>query len=145
MFSENADDTRNRSGTASNPRITNESTVNYFEGPNFYATTGNSLNDLIVSGAPSGVTIDGNIVDQRFEVVVQSTTGSADTFKWRVHDPSGVGDYNENVTMTTSAQALSGGLSVHFAATTGHVVGDTWFINGRSGFTYDEIQGQMLY
>ena len=133
MFSENADDTRNRSGGAT-PRITNETTVNYFEGPNFYATTANSQNDLIVSGAPSGVT-----VDQRFEVVVQSTTGSADTFKWRVHDPSGVGDYNENVTMTTSAQALSGGLSVHFAATTGHTVGDTWFINGRTGWAgYDE-------
>ena len=133
MHSDNADDTRNRSGGAT-PRITNEATVNYFEGPNFYATTANSQNDLIVSGAPSGVT-----VDQRFEVVVQSDTGSADTFKWRVHDPSGVGDYTENVTMTTGAQALSGGLSVHFSATTGHTVGDTWFINGRTGWAgYDE-------
>jgi len=133
MHSDNADDTRNRSG-GQTPRITNEATVNYFEGPNFYATTANSLNDLIVSGAPAGVT-----VDQRFEVVVQSDTGAADKFKWRVHDPTGVGDYTENVTMTTSAQALSGGLSVHFSATTGHTVGDTWFINGRTGWTgYDE-------
>ena len=139
MFSENSDDTSDDSG-GSTERITNEGTVNYFEGPNFYGTSETSQNDLIVSGSPSGVT-----EDQRFEVVVQSDTGSADTFRWRVHDPSGTTQFTENVTMTTSAQALSGGLSVHFSATTGHTVGDSWFINGRTAFNYDEdVRSQVI-
>ena len=48
MFSENSDDTYNKSG-GSTERITNEGTVNYFEGPNFYGTSETSQNDLIVS------------------------------------------------------------------------------------------------
>lgn len=74
---------------------------------------GSGLNDVTFGGAYTGTDA------VSFTVVVQ-TTGTPDTFKWKKND----GAYTTGVAMTGAAQALSDGVTVTWAATTGHTAGD---------------------
>lgn len=88
--------------------------------------SGSGLDDATVSGTYSGTD------DIRYEIEIDGI--SPDTFKWReVNVSTGVtGSYTSLVTITTSAQALSNGVSITFAASTGHSSGDVWIISAKS-------------
>lgn len=74
---------------------------------------GSGLNDVTFGGTYTGTD------SVSFTVVVQ-TAGTPDTFKWKKND----GSYTTGVAMTGSAQTLSDGVTVTWAATTGHTVAD---------------------
>lgn len=99
--------------------------ITYVE-PIYY--DGSDLNDLTQGGALTGTS------DIRFEIEIDGT-GTPDTFKWRAWDVSvdaAAGAYTELVAMTGAAQALSSGITIQFAATTGHTIGDKWFISCKN-------------
>lgn len=79
--------------------------------------SGSGLNDATwgtgYSGASSGY----------FEVEIDAE-GSPDTFKWRKDG----GSWTTGVAITGAAQTLSDGQAITFGATTGHTLGDKWFI-----------------
>ena len=115
-----------RSESASDEPI--QGNADYIEPAIFY---GVGLNDL---SSNSGV---GNYThgdDLRYEIKIDSTTGSADTFVWRARSRS---QYNTNtsysspVTITGNAQTLSYGVTVTFAATTGHTNNDRWVVSAK--------------
>jgi hypothetical protein len=58
-----------------------------------------------------------------FEVVID-TVGTPDKFKWRKNG----GSWTTTVSITGSAQTLSDGQTITFAATTGHTLNDQWVI-----------------
>jgi hypothetical protein len=103
--------------------------------------TGTGLNDLSVSGeytAKTRVTfriqIDGN--------------GTPDTFKWSIDD--GATWEDETVAVTAGAILLSDGISVTFAATTGHTIGDYWEVTPATKYEsvwlhYQNIKEFMDY
>jgi len=74
----------------------------------------------------SGGTYTGSI-QQDYEVVVD-TVGGTDTFKWRRTGQ----DFVTGVAMTGGAQALDSGVTVTFAATTGHDLYDRWSIRASA-------------
>ena len=74
----------------------------------------------------SGGTYTGSI-QQDYEVVVD-TTGGTDTFKWR---RTGI-DFVTGVAMTGGAQTLDSGVTITFAATTGHDLYDRWTIRASA-------------
>ena len=80
--------------------------------------TGSGLDDITVGGIYTG---DG---DKCYEVEIDGT-GSPDTFKWR---PScGSGAYSAaTVNVSTSATTLGNGVTVLWAASTGHTSGGVW-------------------
>jgi hypothetical protein len=78
---------------------------------------GAGLNDLTAGGSFSAATI------AKFEVEITGN-GTPDVFKWRKN----VGSYTTGVNITGAAQTLSDGVTVTFAATTGHTIGDEWTI-----------------
>jgi hypothetical protein len=73
-------------------------------------TTGGTATSGITATSTYDVEIDG--------------TGSPNTFKWRLNG----GAYTTGVSMTGSAQTLSNGVTVTFAATTGHTLADRWAV-----------------
>lgn len=76
------------------------------------------LNDLTSGGTYSGTASD--------TYTVQITaTGTPDTFKWTRNTAAG---YTTGVSITGAAQTLDNGVTVTFAATTGHTLNDTWTI-----------------
>lgn len=79
---------------------------------------GTGLNDVSVGGTYSGT------ATSYFDVVIDAV-GTPDTFKWRRDG----GSYTTGVSITGSAQTLSVGVTVTFAATTGHVLTDAWSIS----------------
>jgi len=79
--------------------------------------TGAGLNDLTQGGTYSGT------VTATFEVEIDGE-GIPDTFKWKKDS----GSYTETVAITGAAQTLSDGVTVTFAATTGHTSGNKWVI-----------------
>jgi len=81
--------------------------------------TGTGLNDLTASGNYNG-TFDGQFV------VKIDSTGTPDTFRWS--KDGGTSWEATNVPITGSAQRLSDGVHVTFAATTGHTLNDYWTI-----------------
>ena len=91
-------------------RIRNETTVDQ---PVTVSVSG--LNDISSGGTFSGT------VATTFEVQIDGS-GTPDTFKWRKDG----GTYTSTVNITGSAQTLSDGVTITFAATTGHTVGDRW-------------------
>jgi len=89
---------------------------------------GSDLNDLTQAGALTGTS------DIRFEIEIDGT-GTPDTFKWRAWDVSvddAAGAYTSTVAMTGGAQTLSSGITIQFSATTGHTIGDKWFISCKN-------------
>jgi len=92
--------------------------------------TGSGLNDMTCGGTFSGSAF----IDYLVEI---DATGTPDTFKW---SDDGGATYTTGVSITGSAQTLSNGVTVTFAATTGHTLADVWQF--RAGFHdrvyYDE-------
>lgn len=76
---------------------------------------GAGLNDITWGGT---ITLAASAV---FEVAIDAE-GSPDTFKWRKDG----GAWTTGVSITGSAQTLSDGVEVTFAATTGHTLADAW-------------------
>lgn len=73
--------------------------------------------------------------DYRYEVKITSTSGNADQFQWRKrrHDErmSNI-NFGNTTTITGNSQTLDGGVSITFAATTGHTVGEKWAVHGKT-------------
>lgn len=82
--------------------------------------SGSGLNDLTTSGTYVGTT------DKSYKVFIYST-GATDTFKWS--DDDGV-TWSSAIYITGSAQSLSDGVEITFAATTGHTSSDSWSFFG---------------
>lgn len=80
--------------------------------------TGAGLDD-----ATSGGTYTGTGGTNTYDVEIDAT-GTPDTFKWRKNS----GSYTTGVSVTGSAQTLTDGVQITFAATTGHTLGDSWRI-----------------
>jgi len=81
--------------------------------------TGAGLNDATFGG-----TYVGSTVLSTYEVEIDAT-GTPDTFKWR----KDAGGYTTGVAITGSAQTLAEGVTITFAATTGHTLGNKWIVN----------------
>ena len=80
-------------------------------------TVGTGLSDLTAGGTYSGSTFDTFLIEI-------DATGTPDTFQWNKNG----GAYTTGVAVTGSAQTLSDGVTVTFAATTGHTLADVWAI-----------------
>lgn len=80
------------------------------------AWQGGTLNDMTNSGTPTGTV-------KLSWIVIVDGTGTPDTFKW---SNDGGTTFTSTVSMTGAAQNLAFGVSVTFAATTGHAVDDEW-------------------
>ena len=92
--------------------------------------SGGGLND-----ASSGGTFAGTD-DELYEIVIDGA-GTPDTFKWRKLCRDNVDcPFLEGINITGAAQALSEGVTVTFAATTGHTFNDEWSIFAHKGKTY---------
>jgi hypothetical protein len=90
---------------------------------------GAGLNDLTVAGPFTGG------VDATYEVIIE-TTGPTDTFKWRKN----AGAFTTGVRITTGSQYLRNGVSITFAAKTGHTVADKWTITAVGLFIEDFVE-----
>ena len=91
------------------------------------------LNDLSSSGVFTGT------VSSQFDIEID-TVGTPDKFKWRKDG----GSYTATVSITGADQTLSHGVTVKFAATTGHTLGDKWGVTGLPVSRIDFGQGQLL-
>jgi pyrrolidone-carboxylate peptidase len=80
---------------------------------------GTGRNDLEVSGTCTSTT------EVTFTIEIDHT--AADTFHWRKNDEAPT----TAVAVTGAAQALSDGVSIRFASTTDHTLGDRWIIRAR--------------
>lgn len=83
--------------------------------------TGSGLNDLTPGGTYLGISTS------TFTVIIDAA-GGTDTFKWKKDS----GSFTAGVAMTGGAQTLSDGVTVSFAATTGHTANDQWTIRAVS-------------
>ncbi len=81
---------------------------------------GSGRNDLEVSGACTSAT------EVTFTIEIDAAAAT-DTFKWRKDS----GATTNGVAITGAAQVLSDGVSIRFAATTGHTLGDKWQVKAR--------------
>lgn len=99
--------------------------IKYIDFPIFY---GEGINDMSCN---TGVNNGSGGDDLRFDIKI-SSTGTPDKFKWRKRARtqlnSNVG-YSSEVSITGSSQTLSDGVTVNFAATTGHTLDDRWVVN----------------
>lgn len=84
------------------------------------AFTGGGLNDATSGGAYTG---SGRSI-YRVEI---TATGAPDTFRWS--DDDGL-TWTTGVAITGSAQALNHGVTITFAATTGHTLAAAWTFSG---------------
>ena len=82
--------------------------------------TGSGLDDLSSGGTYT------DAVPEKYTVQIDSI-GTPDTFKWS--KDGGKTFEAELVSVTGGAQALDAGVTVEFAATTGHTSGDKWEIS----------------
>lgn len=82
------------------------------------APVGTPALDDMTTGAGSSYIGNGAPV---YDIIIDAT-GTPDTFKWR--KDGGAWTLGEGI--TGAEQALSGGVSVTFAATIGHTIGDAW-------------------
>ncbi len=82
---------------------------------------GSGLNDALYSGTYTG---SGN----KDYIVKISTAAGTDKFDWS--DDGGT-NYTTGVSITGSAQTLSNGVKITFAATTGHTLADEWHYSSR--------------
>lgn len=87
--------------------------------------TGAGLNDATSGGTYASST------SATFTVIIDAT-GTPDTFKWKKDS----GSFTTGVAITGSAQALSNGVTITFAATTGHTLNNQWVI---SAISYDDL------
>ena len=86
----------------------------YISRPNNFI--GDGLNDLTWGTAWDHTS------SEFVEIEIQSITGTVDVFKYRVNG----GAWTEDQAITGAAQTIVHDLTITFAATTGHTVGDAW-------------------
>jgi hypothetical protein len=84
--------------------------------------TGTGLNDLSKGGTFNV------LVDHVYTIIIDGN-GTPDTFKWKKDN----GSFTTGVAITGSAQTLSEGVTITFAATTGHTIGDQWVVTVTAG------------
>lgn len=99
--------------------------------------SGSGLNDATSNSGASGYT---GTDPATFLVIIDSTSGSPDTFKWNKDG----GSFTTGVSCAAGAHALSGGVEVTFNAPDGHTVGDSWTITAGVSWatlrlTYDTV------
>ncbi len=96
------------------------------------AFTGAGLDDATSAGSYSGASV------AVFTVEIDAN-GTPDTFKWNKDG----GSDTTGVAITGAAQAVSESVTIEFAATTGHTIGDLWTItttvNGALSATALEV------
>lgn len=97
-------------------------TIELYANHSGLAFTGSGLNDLIRGRVFTGS------VDTAYRIEIDST-GTTDTFKWS--NDGGVTWQATGIPITGAAQTLEYGLTVTFAATTGHTLGDRWDFTAR--------------
>lgn len=85
--------------------------------PSVAVITGAGLDDLTSGGAFTGT----GVINFKAEIDAE---GTPDTFKWS--DTGGATWNAEGVAITGAAQTLSNGVTITFAATTGHTLADYW-------------------
>ena len=93
--------------------------------------------DSALNDATSGGTYTGTL-KTKFVVEIDST-GTPDTFKWQKHS----GGVTTGVSITGSAQTLTNGVQITFAATTGHALGDRWEIEAFK-ITPNQVAGSNV-
>ena len=84
---------------------------------------GAGLSDLTTGGAFTSTTVDHTYV------VKITTAGGTDHFEISVDG----GAFGSSTAITGSAQTLGNGITITFAATTGHTLNDTWTITATAG------------
>lgn len=84
-------------------------------------TTGTGLSDLTMGGAYTP------LVNHTYYIKI-STAAGTDKFQWK----KDTGSYSAEIAITTLAQTVADGVTVTFAASTGHVLGDIWTITTPS-------------
>jgi hypothetical protein len=102
--------------------------VAYIDFPIFY---GSGENDL---SANTGVGNYTESDDYRYDIKINST-GSTDTFVWRRRSRVQLGistSYSSPISITGSAQSLSGGVVITFENTTGHTLNDRWVVSAKT-------------
>ncbi len=83
-------------------------------------TVGSGLDDLTPAGTYSGK------YSGTFTVKIDSA-GATDEFVWRFYSSDeGYGDWSSAVAMSGAPQVLENGVTIDFAATTGHDANDEW-------------------
>lgn len=95
---------------------------------------GSGLDDLTQGGSLTGS------ADIRFEIEIDGI-GSPDTFRWRAWDVTNddtAGVWTSLVPITGSPQTLSNGITVTFGQTTGHNIGDKWFVSCKAAGREDD-------
>lgn len=90
-------------------------------GPDVF--TGSGLND-----ATAGGTYTATSAPATYTVIIDAT-GIPNTFKWQKN----AGAFTTGVAITGAAQALADGVTIAFAATTGHTLNDQWVIAAGLG------------
>lgn len=101
----------------------------------FSVRNATSVNSVVFTGAglndgTSGGTYTGT-APATYDVEIDAT-GTPDTFKWRKN----AGSYTAGVAITGAAQTLSDGVTITFAATTGHTLADVWTLDAYPVSTY---------
>ena len=104
-------------------QVTFEDTTNHTAGDNWTFATHKGLNDISVGGAYTGTK------DQTYIIRV-AATGVNHNFCDVERDGVLIKDDNINtaLSMTTSPRPLDDGITVAWAAATGHTIGDSWII-----------------
>ena len=95
------------------------------------------LGDSALNDATSGGTYSGSL-KTKFVVEIDAT-GTPDTFKWQKES----GGLTSGVSITGSAQTLTDGVQITFAATTGHTLGDRWEIEAFT-ITPNQVAGSNV-
>jgi len=123
--------------TADVPRSYDQTTVRRLQNDRTISmTTGSGLDDATAGGDYTGDT------DAVFTVEIDAT-GTPDTFEWKKDGAGGA----STVSIDGTAQTLSDGITVTFAATTGHTLGDVWTITTllSPNFAFSEIHGNRVW
>jgi hypothetical protein len=101
------------------------------------STTVLGLNDLTTSGTFTGTA-------GRFFRIQIDSVGATDTFRWTKNYTSQTIVWDaSNVAITGIAQPLTEGLSVTFAAATGHTLNDRWEFNTRQAVELLALDGSL--
>ena len=131
--------TSGSSETENNNQLTND--CKYIDFPIFY---GVGINDLT---ANTGRDNNTNTKDLRFDIKIDSVSGSADTFKFRKRLNTQMGQdtsYGSSITITGAFQTLSDGVQIKFENTTGHEVDDRWVVNAKGNQQVQNTNGHGL-
>jgi len=82
---------------------------------------GTGLDDAVASGTYNGV-------ENEILTIKISTGDTVDKFQWKVDE----GEWNEEIEITGTPQALADGVSITFGAITGHTKDDAWTVAGTA-------------